>query len=719
MRKTLMIFGVLALAAVPLFAQWHSDTRISNTSGTSYAPYNTGGWGVAADANDVYIVWRDYSFSQYVRAVVFPIGSPPAAGSGTALSSTSLSYDVAVAAGDGTNAHAVWDRSGNLYYNGYNGSSWGSQYLHTSGQSLRAQSITNTSNGTSYIATSGSWSYPGFVYRVCYRERSSGGTWGPLINAWAPSSSDYHYFVHPSICVTPDGVRHISMGIYRSAGPSYSIGHMWSSNGTSWSHEYLLPSYSAYHIRPTSICSDPDGNLYIAYMDYPSPYQVSVIDNVGGSWNTPVQISNCPTSLYYLSICCDTFGTVWVAWEDRSGTNYEIYYATRPAGGSWGAPQELTPNDGIVSRYPNLTADPNGNVHITWTDQRDGNYEVYYNWYAGSGGGPEPGARDLACTRILKPLGKITTDPVTPSAVIANFGGDVDSGYAMCVITGPGVNYDKGNLEGIVYLEAGEEDAVSFPSWTPPGGAGDRYRVEVTVYLWPERTTEDDNPTNNTQVEYATIESAVQVDPIEVAKPEEGSVVDSMTPKATFKNVGAEAAENFYCYCEIVSLGYHTVDYLDSVPVANLDPEETTNITFTQWVCDDDASYIATFLAAIPGSPDRTLLGIEWPVGFQGTPLVGVAESADALRIEVTGPNPFIAGTLVSYAVGYPISTTIRVYDVTGKVVRTLHDGELSGYGSVYWNGTDDAGAELAGGLYFIRIITPGFTKTAKVVLLH
>jgi len=216
---------------------------------------------------------------------------------------------------------------------------------------------------------------------------------------------------------------------------------------------------------------------------------------------------------------------------------------------------------------------------------------------------------------------------------------------------------------------------------------------------------------------YCFIESAVQVYPIEVAKPEEGSVVDSMTPKATFKNIGTEPATD--CYCEIVSLGYHTVDYLDSVPVANLDPEETTNITFTQWTCDDDAFYEATFFAAIPGEPDRTLLGIEWPVGFQGTPLVGVAESADALRIEVTGPNPFVAGTLVSYAVGYPISTTIRVYDVTGKVVRTLHDGELSGYGSVYWDGTDDAGAELAGGLYFIRMIAPGFRKTAKVVLLH
>ena len=191
-----------------------------------------------------------------------------------------------------------------------------------------------------------------------------------------------------------------------------------------------------------------------------------------------------------------------------------------------------------------------------------------------------------------------------------------------------------------------------------------------------------------------------------------------MTPEANFKNVGTEAAENFYCYCGIVSQGYHTADYLDSVPVANLDPEEVKNVKFAKWTCDDDAFYEATFFAAIPGAT-HTLLGRKLFVVFQGTPLVGVAEEVDALRIEVTGPNPFCSGTLVSYSVPNPCEAAIRVYDVTGKVVRNLHSGELSGSGSVYWDGTDDAGAELAGGLYFIRIASPGFTKTAKVALLH
>lgn len=716
MRKSLMVSIVILVAALPVFAQWHTDTRISNTSGSSYVAYSSGGWSVAADANDVYIVWRDYSFSDQTRAVNFPIGSPPAAGSGTGGISSSYGYDPGVAAGDGTNAHAVWQYSQNSYFNNFNGSSWGSQYDFGEYRWWRP-AITDDDAGNSYITSYGYWYYPGFVYRVCYRERSSGGTWGPRINAWAPTSSDYHYFPYPSICLTPDGVRHISVGVYRSAGPAYTIGHLWSSNGTSWSNEYLLPAYSAYHVRPTSICSDPDGNLYIAYMDYPSPYQVSVLDNVGGSWNTPVQISNCPTSLYYLSICCDTSGTVWVAWEDRSGQTYEIYYATRPPGGSWSAPQEFTSNDGIVSRYPNLTADPHGNVHITWTDRRDGNYEIYYNWYT-SGNGPGPDGRDLVCVRVTQPVGDIPKDPITPRAVIMNNGGGVDSGYAICEITGPGANYEKGNIEGIVYLDPAEQDEVEFPSWTPPGGAGDQYRVEVTVYLWPEKTTEDDDPLNNTKVEYATIMGGAQVDPIEIAVPQPGGLYHAMNPEANFKNIGEDPATNFYCYCEIYSMGYMTEPYIDSFAVANLDPDATVDVPFAEeWVCDDNLGYEAKFFAAIPGVPERELLGIEEFVQFQGIP--GIAEARDALRIEVSGPNPFVKGTLVSYAVSYPTSVTIRVYDVSGQVVRTLHEGTLEGEGSLYWDGTDDAARALPGGLYFIRMLTPEFVKTTKAVLLH
>jgi hypothetical protein len=704
--KALLILGVLALAAVPLLGQWHSDFRVTNNPGFSHTS-GTGGWNIAADDADVHITWFDYTTSQRIRYFTFPIGSSAETPNGEPVS-TSDGLVPVIAIHDGTVAISWYYNPSHPHYlrTRVKNGSWGSIINHGDPGSCQP-AIAFDSDGNLHNVCSRYYS----GVRVYYQRKNAGfNSYTLPVLVYNPGTGRYAFT--PSICLTSDGTIHVSVGRRHD----YRLVHAWSTNnGASWNTEYVTGTNQCY-IYATSICCDSDDNLYIAYQDYSYPYQVYVVSGTTGSWGSPVNVSNSSAGCYYLSNCCDIYDNIWVAWSDRRGMNYEIYYNKLDAeSGSWQGDQPLTSDDGQYSRYSSIAADEHGNVHICWSDNRDGTYEIYYNWYKGSVGG----GRDLACTRIIKPLGKITGDPVKPQAVIVNFGGGEDSCYAKCEITGPGSNYDKGNVEGIVYLDPGEEDAVEFPSWTPPGGAGDKYRVEVTVYLWPEKTTDDDDPTNNTKVEYATIESAVQVDPIAVAKPEESSVVDTMTPAATFKSIGTEPAENFYCYCEIVSMVYHTVDYLDSVLVANLDPEETTPIEFAKWICDDDAPYMATFFAAIPGEPDRILLGIEWPVMFHGMPYEAVAESVDALRIEVSGPNPFAGGVLISYSVPEAIPVEVRIYDVTGKAVRTLYDDQLSGEGTLYWDGADDAGRSLPGGLYFIKIATPEFSETAKVVMLR
>jgi len=701
MRKTIVILSALALLAIPAFGQWHSDWRISNTSGSSYPAYNSGGWSIAVDAADVHITWYDYTTTQRIRYVGFPISSPPAAGSGTAVS-TGYGYHPTVAT-DGSNAHVEWYYSSTCYFREYNGSSWGSILSH----GYYYPAIADDDAGNSHIAYN---RYSGGRRRIYYIRRNAGGGFGSAVQVYDPGSRWANY---PSICLTSTDEIHMSFGNYNGN----QLRHAYSSNGTSWTNE-VVPGVSTYYSHKTSICRNSDDELYIAYRTRSSPYDIYVVDNVGGSWNTPVNVSNDPNSSYYPSICCDTADNVWVFWHDYRGTRYEVWYNRLDAEtGTWDGATNLTSDDGQYSGYPHAAADEEGGIHVCWRDRRDGNYEVYYNWFTASGGGP--GGRDLVCVKINQPLGKISKDPIKPKAVIKNNGGDVDSAYAICEITGPGANYDEGNIEGILELEPGQEDEVEFPSWTPPGGPGDKYTVNVTVYLWPEKTTEDDDPLNNTKVEYATIEGGAQVDPITIAMPEMGGTYDKMSPEATFQNVGDDPATDFYCYCEINSVAFFTEPYIDSFAVANLDPEATVDVTFAEWICDDSLAYEALFFAAVPGAVDRDLLGIEELVPFNGIPWSGVAENPDALRIEVSGPNPFVHGTLLAYNMNGETPVTIRIYDASGQAVRTLHDGALSGEGSLYWDGTDDVGRKLGAGLYFIRIATPNFTKTSKVVLVN
>jgi flagellar hook assembly protein FlgD len=64
-------------------------------------------------------------------------------------------------------------------------------------------------------------------------------------------------------------------------------------------------------------------------------------------------------------------------------------------------------------------------------------------------------------------------------------------------------------------------------------------------------------------------------------------------------------------------------------------------------------------------------------------------------------------------------SVTIRIYDVGGRLIRTLIDRhETAGRKSVAWHGLDDRGGRVATGVYFYRMKAPGFEKTRKMVLL-
>ncbi len=82
-------------------------------------------------------------------------------------------------------------------------------------------------------------------------------------------------------------------------------------------------------------------------------------------------------------------------------------------------------------------------------------------------------------------------------------------------------------------------------------------------------------------------------------------------------------------------------------------------------------------------------------------------------------PNPFNPTTGVSYALSSRSSVTLRVYDVSGRLVRTLVDGvESAGYHTAVWDGRDDRGAGVASGVYFCRMEADTYQGSTKLVLL-
>ncbi|MCB0718814.1 MAG: T9SS type A sorting domain-containing protein [Bacteroidetes bacterium] len=88
----------------------------------------------------------------------------------------------------------------------------------------------------------------------------------------------------------------------------------------------------------------------------------------------------------------------------------------------------------------------------------------------------------------------------------------------------------------------------------------------------------------------------------------------------------------------------------------------------------------------------------------------------DGFLVTDAYPNPFWESARFSVALQKEQRTTIELYDLTGRRVRTLHDGELSG-GTTHSFVVDGSG--LASGQYVVSVRTPSRSESRSVVLVR
>lgn len=80
-------------------------------------------------------------------------------------------------------------------------------------------------------------------------------------------------------------------------------------------------------------------------------------------------------------------------------------------------------------------------------------------------------------------------------------------------------------------------------------------------------------------------------------------------------------------------------------------------------------------------------------------------------------PSPFVSRTTLAFQLPQAARVSLRVFDVGGRLVRTLADGAMlePGTHTFDWDGTGD-GASTASGLYFVRLDAGGQQETIRTV---
>ena len=82
-------------------------------------------------------------------------------------------------------------------------------------------------------------------------------------------------------------------------------------------------------------------------------------------------------------------------------------------------------------------------------------------------------------------------------------------------------------------------------------------------------------------------------------------------------------------------------------------------------------------------------------------------------------PNPFNPSTTIRYDLPASAKVGLVVYDVAGRLVRTLVAAETVGAGSheVVWNGRDESGRVASAGVYYCRLDAGQYAQTRRMTL--
>jgi hypothetical protein len=144
-------------------------------------------------------------------------------------------------------------------------------------------------------------------------------------------------------------------------------------------------------------------------------------------------------------------------------------------------------------------------------------------------------------------------------------------------------------------------------------------------------------------------------------------------------------------------------------------------LTFTQVFNPADSTYVVDQSTRVAVVNSQRVFMRVLSAGATG---IGIADERVVIPtdyvLEQNYPNPFNPTTSIRFELPIDKAISVTVYDVSGRVVKTLVNNQVYSQGvhEVQWDGTTDGGVSAASGTYLYTLKFGNFAQTKTMVLL-
>jgi BNR repeat-like domain len=150
--------------------------------------------------------------------------------------------------------------------------------------------------------------------------------------------------------------------------------------GTTWSNGQRMTWTSGSSYDP-ALAIDPSNNMHVVWQDdTPGNREIYYAESTdgGATWTESKRLTLTSGLSWFPVIAVTSSGKLHVAWSDDTPGHYEIYHKKSEDGGAnWSASRRLTWT-ADPSYDPFIAADSMGNIHVVWEKGTVGNYDIFY-----------------------------------------------------------------------------------------------------------------------------------------------------------------------------------------------------------------------------------------------------------------------------------------------------------------------------------------------------